>query len=541
MKRTLLLLSMALSACLFLNAQQRSQEEVRDIAHIFYNNVYGHTASTRAEESLELIPSSRLLSLDAAEEIFYLCNSQQDGYVLVSADMRMPELLGYSDRSYDADKGLPPALLEVMSGYAALVDEPVVTRATSADVTPLIQTRWNQDDPFNRMCPRDGGKRSVTGCAATAAAQILKYYEWPKETSKQTISYRTFRKDIAVKINLEDYSFAWDLMRDEYIPNLYTNAQANAVAKLMFAVGAACETDYASTESSSSLYNCMLAMVKYFGYDKDMCLLTAGHFSAEGWEEMLQREIYERRPVMMGASSTNVGKLSGHAFLLDGYQQKGNYVYYHVNWGWGGDGDGYYRINNFTPKDEATNDMGMGTFTTNQIILINFQPDDGKDNTIYALLEKMDLIRSDEADDLQFKLKVRELSCIFGITWEGTLCVEFVDENGVAQQPAELGYCSIDPGYYISKTYDVRLGPLNEGKYTVRPFLKSKNGRRIEILSERSLPVLTVSAAQESAIRDLQQEVLEKQTYDLQGREKKNAGKLPAGFYIVNGKKVVLF
>lgn len=29
------------------------------------------------------------------------------------------------------------------------------------------------------MCPMDGDERSVTGCTATAMAQVMHYYKWP--------------------------------------------------------------------------------------------------------------------------------------------------------------------------------------------------------------------------------------------------------------------------------------------------------------------------------------------------------------------------
>jgi hypothetical protein len=47
-------------------------------------------------------------------------------------------------------------------------------------VGPLIKTQWNQNDPYNLMCPEIGGKHCLTSCGATAMAQLCYYHQWPE-------------------------------------------------------------------------------------------------------------------------------------------------------------------------------------------------------------------------------------------------------------------------------------------------------------------------------------------------------------------------
>ena len=49
----------------------------------------------------------------------------------------------------------------------------------------LLSSTWHQGDPYNSFCPIgdttciSGVDRTVVGCAATAAAQIMQYWAWP--------------------------------------------------------------------------------------------------------------------------------------------------------------------------------------------------------------------------------------------------------------------------------------------------------------------------------------------------------------------------
>ena len=541
MKGTILLAAAALIAG-SAYAQQRSLDEVISIANTYYNNIGSDAAQTRADEALELIPSSHLLAQDGADEVFYLCNRPRSGFVLVSADVQMPEVLGFSDHAYDSGKGLPPGLLDVMSGYAFMTSSEGVSRAVTSlqsDISPMLQTEWGQNDPYNRMCPRDGSYRTQTGCVATAVAQVMKFYEWPAKTGKGVIDYKTYRKGIPVKIDLSDYSFAWSYMLNTYEKDKFSNAQANAVSKLMYAAGAASETDYAASESGSTLFDSELGLWRYFGYDKDMCLLSARNMSDERWEEILLNELNERRPVMMSANAS--GKQVGHAFVLDGYQLKNGNLYYHVNWGWSGAGNGNYLINKLTPTEDGK-DMGVGSFSDSQLIVINCQPEDGKENTAYAMADAMlvDKDSFESCSDVSIRLTLNNLVCTLPEGLTADLIVEVVDENGNACSQIDIKSVSLLMGVVSNSVETIQIPTLSDGVYSLHPYLQTAGGLKIEMLSREANLQFQVGGSQ--SITNLEQEQSVADIYDVLGRTKKNAGKktLPAGFYIINGQKIVI-
>lgn len=520
-----------------LSAQQRKIDDILSIAHRHFEKA--GQAATRGGD-IRIVPSSEFIALhDDDEEAFYLCQSPSAGFVLVSGNVQLPEILGYSEAGYDPVRGLPPGLLSVMQSYAELSDDANSFKAPSsaqAVVSPLLKTAWDQGDPYNRMCPRDGATRSMVGCIATAAAQVMKYYEWPKKYGSGKIKYTTKSKNIAVSIDLSDYNFAWDMMLDTYPENQFSNAQATAVAKLMHAVGAACQMDYSNVESASHLGLCAEGLYQYFGYDKDMYLLLGSSIPAERWNEFLIDELNQSRPVMMSGTTSNT---TGHAFVLDGYEEKSGNIYYHVNWGWSGAGNGNYLINKLSPTQGGTG-MGLGSFNDNQLIVLNCMPDDGKDNSVYGSIA-MAISESDfnSGEAILFKLTLDQLFCSLATGFSGSFLLELVNENGKVVSDIEIPGIALSAGDVLSGNVDgLMFAPQPDGFYTLRTKLKSGNGSLIELLAANPWPVIQVGA---TAIDEIEQEKHPSSVYDLFGRAKKNADNQaqPAGIYIVNGKKVL--
>ncbi len=526
-------------------AQQRSMKEILKIAQKHFEEIEVSENATRSTESIQLIPSSQLISVSANRESFYLYNTQHDGFVLVSADEQMPEILGYSTIGYDKNRGLPPGLMYVMSGYAGLLDNPAASRApfsAQSSVGSYIKTAWDQGAPYNNMCPRDGHSRAMTGCVATAAAQLMKYYEWPKAKPSGIIEYVTETKKIDVSIDLSDYGFAWDKMLDTYKEGQYTNAQASAVSKLMYAVGAVSKMDYSSRESAASFVDCAKGMNKYFAYDNDLYMLFGDFMNAEQWNELIVEELDNSRPVLMSGMSK--GEETGHAFVLDGYETKGGRLYYHVNWGWSGEGDGYYLVNNMTPTASGIG-VGMGSYNDFQMIVLNCQPDDGKTTPVYGSVQSLEVSKDafDSGENILFDVTLNYLSCMLSKDFDGTLYFEFVDERGKSVEEICLGkveFRAADP--LVGSIEGLAVPSLVDGIYTSRMYVKNDNGKKIDLFIRESWPVIRVGDVEENALPGILQDRILESVTDLMGIEKKNASnqKLPAGFYIIGGRKVII-
>ena len=123
-----------------------------------------------------------------AQDAFYVFNADgNQGFVIVSADDRTEAILGYADAgSIDLNR-LPANAVAWLQDYAHQIqslDEGVNLaaphRAPGTEKVLMNTAKWNQEEPYNGMCPKDDKGQCYTGCVATAMAIVMKYYEWPK-------------------------------------------------------------------------------------------------------------------------------------------------------------------------------------------------------------------------------------------------------------------------------------------------------------------------------------------------------------------------
>ena len=298
---------------------------------------------------------TELYSTPTGETALYVFNvGEQDGFVIVAGDDRARSILGYADSGiFDTDH-IPAALCEMLAIYAHQIDmleQTEVksdftartrrrTNGTMADVTPLLATTWDQGDPYNAYCPTMDSQTALTGCVATAMAQIANYYKYPTTQVPNLTAYTSATN----KINVSAWgatTFDWDNMLDSYSGS-YTNAQKTAVATLMRYCGQAAQMDYGFT---SVAYNgdALYGFKQKLGYNANADFKSAASYSTDGWEDLIYKEVREGRPVYYSALNGDEGcDVSGHAFVIDGYRADGNY--FHVNWGWGGACNGYFNL-----------------------------------------------------------------------------------------------------------------------------------------------------------------------------------------------------
>lgn len=315
---------------------------------------------------------------------------ENKGFAIVSGDDDMPEIVGYADHgTYDANN-MPAAMAAFLNNYRATIEAMKQgnasaikniaeakalrannTRATTA-VSPLLgDIKWNQSEPYNNMCPKyDDTNLSATGCVATAMAQVMMYWKYPNELKADIQGYKTSTHELTVAGELKGQKYDWDNMLPTYTNNNYTQAEADAVAKLMLHCGKAVEMDYGE-ESGAIVTPGRLA--KYFGYDSDLILdLMRSCFTLAEWTAIIDKELQAKRPILYSGRTTN----GGHQFVCDGSDGNG---LYHINWGWGGYQDGYFDITILNPGQGG---IGAGNVTDgynrNCNMIIGIQPDNGK-------------------------------------------------------------------------------------------------------------------------------------------------------------------
>lgn len=333
-----------------MNAENRGKAELLSIAESFFNH-----CQTDAHSGMQKQNVRARLSVVTEKERVAIVSCEGGGYVVLSKDKDIKPVLGYSDDEFTED--CPPAFLcwlECANEMTAKTQNDIAIPSTLRPyVEPLIKTRWNQTKPFNDMCPMyikasGDSARSITGCVATAMAQLMYYYKYPQKGIGSR-SYTMTHGDGSsseLSMNFGETQFDWDNMLESYTYGNYTQEQADAVATLMRACGYATRTFYKDNESGTDMTSAKIALQKYFDYDV-VCQLPGfrPYLSRELLLERLYSCISRNLPALVGGRGRNQ---LAHAFIMDGYDTDGNI---HVNWGWGGSRDGYY---NFMLDDADT-------------------------------------------------------------------------------------------------------------------------------------------------------------------------------------------
>lgn len=370
--RRLIFTLAALLAITSASAQQVSHEVALTRALAFLHKTSNMKKGTNHEPKLSTaIKSSEL----------YVFNDEAGGYVVVSGEERTPSILGFSpDGKVDA-LNMPCNMRAWLQEFAAQIDylrthpnATVTPKGTTEEreiIPPLMDCLFSQGEPYNYQCPVNPqtGNLCVTGCVATAMAQIMYRHKWPQETADVIPDYSTPSLDIGlpeVPITTIDWE---NIINDyNYYAN-YTSEQADAIATLMHLCGCSVQMDYAESSGASS-ENAANAFYRFFNYDN--YLEHRSWFSDEEWEEMLYGELKEGRPVYYSGHSSE----GGHAFVIDGYGYEDiDAPYFHINWGWGGFNNNYYLM------------MDVGGFNNNQMAIMGIQPMDPDGDRVYAVKE----------------------------------------------------------------------------------------------------------------------------------------------------------
>ena len=356
-------------------ANDRSEEEMQTIAlqALCSSNLQAGGAKKAAAN----ITVEKYQSLDMVN----VYGIKGKGVVFISKDDDIEPVLGISDEDFDVNNmpcgmkwWLNTANKSLERMKAKGITYSANPMAASGRPTYFIKTYWNQDTPFNNLCPQINGSAAPTGCIATAMAQIMKYYQYPA-TSKGTGIYSvTTYKDKNDKEGTTKWdklelghTYEWTKMKNKYLRP--TGDTDNAVAKLMRDAGAASRMNYQAEASGTIEWYAAKGFAENFRYDSlaISCLQRDFYTDAE-WMEMVRKEMEAKQPVLYCGSDEIDG---GHAFLLDGIQSDGKV---HVNWGWSGSGNGWYDINILKPKayDGSALSSGNG-FNIGQSMVLGFK------------------------------------------------------------------------------------------------------------------------------------------------------------------------
>lgn len=372
-------------------AQKVSVEDAQSKAFALFHNGIAFAKGTGAMAQPEL---SYCAEKDG-HTCFYVFNNPGGGFAIIGGDESAREVLGYSCEGEFDINNIPDNMREMLESYenqiVAGIDEklkikrlnikspiPAKASASKADVEPLVKTKWGQNRPFNSMIPSLGTGYSplITGCGATAAAQIMKYYEYAKGegSNRYQKSYSTTTETITLTFEADFASTSYDFgnMLDSYNGS-YTKTQEQAVGTLMYHAGVAMNMSYGQGASSALTTAPGQALANNFGYDKGITMLDRTYYTDDEWENLVYNELAAGRPIIYSGRSAT----GGHAFIMHGYKAIDDT--YCVNWGWDGYCDGYFALSGSNALNSGSSN---GQFNDNNSATINIKPDEGGDYSV---------------------------------------------------------------------------------------------------------------------------------------------------------------
>ncbi|MFI5205730.1 MAG: Spi family protease inhibitor, partial [Candidatus Paceibacterales bacterium] len=186
-------LSAALVIPFLASAREVPFNTAQKVAENFYKQQSGMTT---------VLSSLKYTSYDASgNPLFYAFEfNNKKGFVIISAEDAGKPIIGYSTNEvFDipdpksniglwlADRAKEISYLKTKNIQANDLIKTTWTNYTEFkqasknsavnSVAPLLSTTWNQSPQYNALCPGN----SVTGCVATAMAQIMKYWNHPAQ------------------------------------------------------------------------------------------------------------------------------------------------------------------------------------------------------------------------------------------------------------------------------------------------------------------------------------------------------------------------
>ena len=299
------------------------------------------TRQSALKEAQRFREDKSFVSFEKVEEKSYHIFNAADnqGFVIIGGNDEEPEIIGWSDTGNIDPGNIPDGLKWLLECYEQTTTasrlmkggRKLVARAPRQAVQPLLKTRWSQWAPYNDMCPEINGQKCLTGCVATALAQVINYTQWPQGQTSAIDQLITQTHQLRLP-KLEPTTFNWSSMSTENI------------ARLMLYCGQAVNMDYGVESSGAIPQEEVSALKRVFGYSRDARFVYSNDYSAADWEQLLYDELKSGRPVIYnGYTKDN----EGHTFVVHGYEDG----CFYINWGWGGQGDGYFELTNLVSGD----------------------------------------------------------------------------------------------------------------------------------------------------------------------------------------------
>ena len=351
MKKLLLTFVVLMLGCFMLQARPVSEQTARNLAQSF---VVANFEFTRQSTDLQLVKTAYS---ERGEACYYIFNVGETGFVIMAGDDCVRPIIGYSEQGVFNPDDMAPALAYYLEQQCRYIDKAakgtqsysvgadwamlektgrMVSRHGGREDEYLCMTTWNQNYPYNYFCPEgEGGPggHCYAGCVATAAAQLMKYWNHPIQGQG---SYTYIPEDHPeygpLTVNFGEATYDWENMPNSINANSPIE-QIEAVAQLIYHVGVSVDMNYRPTSSGAVTARLCDRMPAYFFYTNRMDNLYREDYTHEEYMQLIIDAIDMDWPM--------VHRGGGHAYVLDGYNDSDMV---HFNWGWGGSSDGWFNV-----------------------------------------------------------------------------------------------------------------------------------------------------------------------------------------------------
>ena len=376
MKRFTLIVALVLMVAMPMMAERVTPETARKVAMTFLNN-----NEAKSDNLTDLSKAAGFPNL-------YIFNAEQ-GFVVMAADDCVQPILGYSLTGKFVAENMPTNVSGWLQGYNDEIQYAIDNKMSASAETSrlwkdlsegnskaakativvdnLLTTTWDQLPLYNNLCPfnQTYQELTVTGCVATAMAQIMKYWNYPSHGigshSYHLNPYGTLTADFG------NTTYDWTNMPSSLLSGSPTAEQIHEVAQLMYHCGVSVEMEYgvASTGGSGAVTSFVAdALQRYFNYQS--CTFKYKANNEANWVNMLKTELNAGRPLQYSGR----GSGGGHSFVCCGYDSDNKFYF---NWGWSGNNDGFYALNNLVPGSGGAGG-GSYSFTNDQGAIFGIHP-----------------------------------------------------------------------------------------------------------------------------------------------------------------------
>lgn len=309
----------------------------------------------------------------------------------------------------------------------------------------FLETYWNQDFPYNQLCPKDplnNNSYSYAGCPAVAMGQIINYLRTTQGT-RFSDSDDYVHQYAGRNYNIDDDYKALGFLPFHQLNKMLDSIDATLMrleplsdlqaAALIFACGTACKQVYTSEGSGTFYVDQAFDAYKRFGFDD--CVLFREPDSV--MYATLISNLRDGYPAHLAVE--NPEGTVGHNVVVDGYREDNGK--FHINFGYGGAMDGWYDI------PDPNFYYGM---TKMEGIILNIIPSSTDAVNELPVEQSLEIYPNPASDFLEINISCEEVEySIFNIMGQemskgsscGTVSVEELESGLYFLQIHEDGSC----------------------------------------------------------------------------------------------------